>query len=491
MVRQVALYVCGSYTPTRQFLEIKRPNPLVTGDLFSRVSVLKLSEPEDLERMESALEGARLTFEQVRGGFFPLFERLGFLRRLRVRLEEQGEAMARNISFEVAKPIRLARTEVRRALATLDWTLIEAERELPPETIPTAGRPDSADFFAFSQREPKGPVLAISPFNFPLNLIMHKLAPALAAGCPLILKPSPKGALVALHLTDLCHACELPAGMLSTLVCDDDVTMKLATDSRVPVVSFTGSAGVGEKLLRAAVSKDVVLECGGAAPVFINADADLERAADACVLGAFTYSGQVCISIQNIFIAEPVRAPFERLLKARTETFAYGPINDEKTLASQVIDVAAGERLRAARAAVLKAGGRVVAETPAYAPDLGPDSVAPALFTGLSPTDALVREELFGPYAFLFSVADLDEFTQLANAFPARLQTSVFTRDLGQAFEATRRLHYGGVLINESPMLRLEPMPYGGEGSAGRGREGPRYAMESYTAPKSVIIRMR
>jgi acyl-CoA reductase-like NAD-dependent aldehyde dehydrogenase len=243
-MRTFGLYIHGHFVHPGPLRPVVPPADPTAG--FARVGWLEAGKPESEEILEIALQGAAETFEQVlEGSFFPLGERLAFLDKLRARLLDNLDFLATLLSKEVGKPLRLARTEVRRAVATLEWTVREAPAVFAPHGLPTASVPEFAGIEGAWQREPRGPLLAITPFNFPANLVMHKLAPALAAGCPVLLKPSPKAAATAMAIADMCHAAGLPAGMLAVLNCDDALVAKALTDPRVRQVSFTGSAKVG------------------------------------------------------------------------------------------------------------------------------------------------------------------------------------------------------------------------------------------------------
>ncbi|MBS1985436.1 MAG: aldehyde dehydrogenase family protein [Bdellovibrionales bacterium] len=488
-MRSFGLYVNGQYTPSGSFRPVTPP----AGDSEAFAQVAYLEHTESGEILEAVLEGAHLSFGQVQRGFFLLHERLAFLERLRAKLEANLDFCAQMISREVAKPIRLARVEVQRSLATIDWTLQEAPRLFAAQGLPTPARAQWTGLEAWTLREPRGPLLAITPFNFPLNLVMHKVVPALVTGCPVILKPSPKSAAVALALADLCHAADLPAGMLSVVNADNEVTARLIQDERVAQVSFTGSAAVGWKIA-AGLTKPCFLELGGNASAYIDASADLEHAADAVVLGGMSYAGQVCIGLQNVSAHPAVLNEFRTLLADRVRKLPWGRPADERTVASCLIDRAAAARCEKLRTDALRQGARLVAETDG-ALDLTAEQLAqagtyvrPALFEGVPFDSPLVSEELFGPYLNLFA-EDFDAWVKRVNAGKYRFQVAVFTRDLAQTFRATRELQFGAVLVNESTSLRLEPMPFGGRGLSGTGHEGPRYAMESFTELKSVIVR--
>jgi acyl-CoA reductase-like NAD-dependent aldehyde dehydrogenase len=491
--KSYGLYINGQYVDTGRTFPIKTPLPVPE---FSRLEMSTLKSDEIPGReglLEAALQGVHETFEQVMKGFFPLAERMACLERLRAKLVEQSENMAQIICREVGKPIDLARAEVSRGVSTLEWTIREAPTFFAHQGLPTLASDRLNDVEGWIAREPRGPLLAISPFNYPLNLVLHKVAPALAAGCPVVLKPSPKGMLTALTLVDFLHASELPAGMLSLIQCDNEQVAPLCRDPRIAQISFTGSAAVGWKLVEG-IEKPYSLELGGNAPVFVDESADLADAAKKSASQAFAYAGQVCISVQNIFVHKKIANEFRKRLIEEVERLAWGEASVEGVVAGPIIEPSAAERLRKAKQRVLSSGARVLAEAGAPRGKVDPNDeksayLRPTLFENVSAQDSFYSEELFGPFANFIEVESFEKFIEQANASKFRLQAGVFTRDLKNALVAARRLRFGGVLVNEAPSLRFEPMPYGGRGRSGEGREGPRYALEAFTELKSVLIR--
>jgi acyl-CoA reductase-like NAD-dependent aldehyde dehydrogenase len=490
MARKYGLYVNGQYVHTLAWRPVfKSTQP---DDLLGEVALYN-SAHDDPDILDAALEGLSQTFDQIRShGFFPLTERLAFLKRLKLRLEDQKENLAQLMMHEVAKPISLCRVEVDRAIETLHWTLEESEELLREHPLPFAGRPGWQQTTGYAVREPRGPLLALSPFNFPLNLVMHKLAPAIASGCPVLLKPSPKAALLALCLVDYCHAEGLPPGMLNFFSCVDGDVPSLIRDPRIAQVSFTGSEAVGWKL-RDLSTKPITLELGGAAPVFVGADANLENAAHALALSAVSYAGQTCISAQSIHVEAPAWEAFREIFERHFASLEWGLPSLEAVVCGPVVDEAARTRLERLKQR-LKAAGAQLHETP-RAP-LQPERiekllVRPAFVTDLPADDAFYREECFGPLVALRPTPSLADFVKDANALPSRLQTSVWGANNSAALaQAARELDYGGVVINQSPSLRFDAMPYGGRGRAGVGREGPRYALEEFTQWKSVVSKL-
>jgi acyl-CoA reductase-like NAD-dependent aldehyde dehydrogenase len=331
---------------------------------------------------------------------------------------------------------------------------------------------------------PVGIVAAISPFNFPLNLVAHKVGPALAAGCTVVLKPASATPLSAWRLACLLEEAGLPPGVLNVVYGEGaTVGERLVADPRVAAVSFTGSAAVGRRIAALAAPRRVVLELGGNCGVLLDADTDLARAVPRCVESAFAHAGQVCISLQRIYVhaalAEPFTAAF---LEAAAQVVAGDPA-DPATVAGPMIRPAEAERAvawveeaRAAGARVLLGGGREGA------------LMAPTVLDRVAPEMRVVRDEVFAPVVTIASVPDFEEGLRQLGDSAFGLQAGVYTRDLGRALSAARRLDVGGVMVNDTPIFRVDHMPYGGNRGSGLGREGVRFAVEEYTTPRMVVI---
>jgi acyl-CoA reductase-like NAD-dependent aldehyde dehydrogenase len=465
-------------------------NPLAIEDLNRRIAFIEtLGSPDD-ELIEAALEGAHLTHQQILRGFFPLSERLQFLSRLRGRLFDQKENMAQLICREVAKPIDLARREVDRALATLDHC-IESGAELLGEQIFKSKLFDGFESLTASfERRPKGPLLAIAPFNFPLNLVIHKIAPAIVSGNPVILKPSEKASVCALTLVDFCKAEGLPAGVLSCINCAPAVTQKVIQDSRIAQVSFTGSSEVGWALHKLR-SASWTLELGGNGLVYVDETADLDRAVQGILSSGFAYAGQVCIATQNVLIHESVFAKVVGKLKDKFESLVVcGDPQSPGVLCGPVIDQAALQRILNSIKLLsqMKQVDSITHPTRFEALNF----VAPRIFVNQNPAlfdSKVFTEEAFAPWITVSPLRTVDDFIDLGNRQPNRLQAALYTQNAILARDAASKLDFGGVVINDSPSLRLDGMPYGGQGLSGLGREGPRFAIEGMTTTRSVLIR--
>lgn len=411
------------------------------------------------------------------------FERELLLRGIAAGIEERAQDFADAIMFEAGKPITFARGEVARGINTFRLAAEECKR-IPGELMQLDSTRDSPHRTGLIRRVPAGPVTAISPFNFPLNLVAHKVAPALAVGNPVIVKPASQTPLTALLLAEVASRAGWPPGMLQVTPCPGALAGSLVTSPIVKVVSFTGSPAIGWKLKEQAVRKKVTLELGGNAAVVVEPDADLDFAAARTALGAFAYAGQVCISVQRAFVHDRVYDEFrDRLLAAVAANIHAGDPRDERTVVGPVIDDESAvriecwvEKARAAGASVLCGGqrqGRMI---------------QPTVLEGVDPSLELSCREVFGPVLVLARYRRFEEALAAVNDSVYGLQAGVFTRDLPRAWQAFRELEVGGVVINDFPMYRADQMPYGGVKESGFGREGLRWAIEEMTEPRLLVL---
>lgn len=497
MARKYGLFINGQYIHSSHWNRV--PNALNPDETLGEVAQFR-KDDDDSEIWEACLEGAWQTYLQVRNeNFFPFEERLAFLKRLSTRFEDQKENLAQLIMQEVGKPLALARGEVGRAIDTLLWTIEAAPKIINrEERLPLHQRDSWKDFEGYWTREARGPLLAITPFNFPLNLAIHKIAPALAAGCPVILKPSGKASLVGLCIADYCQAESLPAGMLNVFNCDNATTEALIADSRVRHVSFTGSAKVGWKL-RNSTQKPFFLELGGAAPVFVDEGCDLQSVATNLCKSSFAYAGQVCISTQSIWIHENIYSEFVKAFEKAMNTLPCGLAAREDVICSSLITEESFQRVKDLEAQILCEGGKItqftgkLLETGSINAVLFEKSgwqkqfLAPRFIEDLQATSTFLREEAFAPLVALQKATSFETFVEWSNALESRLQCAVFSSNETMLKRAAHELDYGGVILNESPSHRFDPMPYGGRGRAGSGSEGPKFALQDYTELKSVL----
>lgn len=431
-------------------------------------------------------EAVAVALDRHRAGALPPNERAEILDRAAALLAERTEVFARSIAAEAAKPIRTARTEATRAVDTFRFAAAVA-RTLTGETVPLDASAAAAGSgkLGFVLRVPIGVIGAISPFNFPLNLVAHKVAPAIAAGCPVVLKPASATPLTALALADLLiDECGLPPGWLNVVPCPGAVADRLVTHPDVAMITFTGSPTVGWGIRERAPRKKVGLELGNNAPVIVEPDADLATAATKIVAGGFGYSGQTCISVQRVYVHASVADDFLAELVPRVEALVVGDPLDEATDVSALIDDGETERVRTTLADAVAAGASV-----ATGGTSRPDGVlVPTVLTGVRPDMDVCATELFGPAVGVATYEHTDEAIALANDTRYGLQAAMFTADLGRALDAARRLDFGGVLVNEIPSWRADQMPYGGLRDSGNTREGPAYAAREMTEPRLVVL---
>lgn len=432
----------------------------------------------DVERAVAAAHAVRRQFAEL-----PAHARAAALDHVSRRLTERAEEIAQLITAENGKPITWARGEVARAVSTFRWGAEEARR-FSGELQRLDTDAGATGRMALIRRVPRGPVLGISPFNFPLNLVAHKVAPALAVGTPIVLKPAPKTPLSALLLGEILAETELPAGAWSVVTTTNEKAAELVADPRLPVVSFTGSGPVGWGIRDSAPRKHVTLELGGNAAVIVNSDwADLDYAADRIATFAVYQGGQSCISVQRVYAHRDIVDDLTARVVKAVEAQGTGDPKDPATKVGPLIDLAAAERVEQWVAEAVAAGARVLTggtrEGTTYAPTVLADA----------PEDAKVScEEVFGPVLVIAPVDSVDEAFEKVNASRYGLQAGVFTRDLQLAFRASSELEVGGVIIGDVPSFRADQMPYGGVKESGVGREGVRAAMTDLTEEHVTVL---
>lgn len=449
-------------------------------DPWSGETVAKVASagPETIER---AAEIAAAAFERVRR--LASHERAEILARTSALLHEHRERFARTIQRENGKPIAQARVEVDRACHTFRLAAEEATR-ITGEWLPLDLRPGLEGLWGVWRRVPLGPVLAIAPFNFPLNLVAHKVAPALAAGCPVVVKPSSRTPLSALRLAEALSEAGLPEGALSVLPCDRRSGDALVEDERFAVLSFTGSPDVGFALRARAGKKESVLELGGNAAVVVCQDADIEDAAARTAAGAFAYAGQVCISVQRAFVHRSVADRFVEALVERTRTLKVGDPADEETFVGPMIDRANAERIEKWIEQALSSGARRLVGGAREG-----NVVPPTVLEGVDPALPIDCREAFGPVVNVHRYDSFDEAVRRVNDSRYGLQAGLFTRDVGRIQRAWDEIEVGGLIVNDAPTFRVDAMPYGGTKDSGRGREGVRYAIEHFTERRLLVLR--
>jgi len=415
----------------------------------------------------------------------PAHARAGALRKIADRLAGRQDEVARTMTAESGKPIADARREVGRAVQTFTIAAEEAKR-IGGDVIPMDLTPGMEQHVSFVRRVPIGPVLGITPFNFPLNLVAHKVAPCLAAGNPMVLKPAPQTPLTSLLLAELVLDTGLPAGALSVVPCENAVAEQMVTDERFKIVSFTGSAAVGWMLKAKSGKKRVLLELGGNAGVIVEPDADVELAVARCAVGGYAYSGQTCISVQRVFVHESVYDRFVEQFVARVKALKVGDPADEATVIGPLIDEAAAKRVEQWVQEAAAQGARVLAGGTRFG-----SVVEATVLSNVTPAMKVSCREVFGPVVTVSRYKEFDDALAALNDSDYGLQAGVFTRDIYRIFRAYRDLEVGAVLANEIPTFRAEHMPYGGVKDSGLGREGVRYAIEEMTEPKMLILNLK
>lgn len=413
----------------------------------------------------------------------PAHARAQILLKAAEALEAQAEDFARLITSEVGKPLKEARREAARAAFTLRWAAEESRRVMG-EVLPLDLDPNSEGRFALVKRVPRGPALFITPFNFPLNLVAHKVAPAVAVGLPFVLKPDPRGPKSAEKLIGLLVDAGWPAEAAIVVGGPLPVAEALVRDERFRIFSFTGSTDVGWKLKALAVKAHSCLELGGNASVFVGKDADLPWAAARCAWGAYCFSGQTCISVQRIFVEAEVHAEFRRLLVENIKLLVVGDPLDENTDVGPLIDEKSAIRVEEWLKEAVAKGAKLWAG--------GPRNglvIPPSLLEGVPAGCRLSREEAFGPVATLDAVSSREEALERMAGTRYGLQAGVFTNDFAFIQRAFERLPVGGLIVNDIPTFRSDAMPYGGVKDSGTGREGVRYAMEGFTETKTLVLK--
>jgi acyl-CoA reductase-like NAD-dependent aldehyde dehydrogenase len=449
--------------------------PVVNPYTGETIATVALGGPEDVD---AAVTVARRHLPPP-----PAAERAAVLERAARLVAERSESFARTICLEAGKPLKQARAEAARCVDTLTFSAVEA-RSLAGEMVAMEASSAGAGKIGMIVREPVGVIGAISPFNFPLNLVAHKVAPAIAAGCPVVLKPASATPLSALLLARTLSEAGLPEGFLSVVVGGGGTVGNALVDHPdVPLISFTGSPPVGWGIRQRQPRKEVALELGNSTPVIVDADADLELAARKLAASGYTHAGQSCISVQRVYVDRRAHDRFRELFVEAVGELVVGDPMDEATDVGPVIDADARERIvewideaRRADAEVL-AGAEVVEGL-----------IRPTVLGGIEPTMKVSCEEVFGPVVGLAPYDTIDEAIELANSSPFGLQAGIFTARPDRALSWARRLHFGGVLINETPTFRADQMPYGGVKDSGNTREGPRFAVRSMTEPKLLVL---
>ena len=446
-----------------------------SGEVVSRAPIC--NEDDAKKALKIAQDAAKFAKKST------LAQRCAWLLDVAQKLRENKEDIAKTITDEVGKPITYARVEVERCIETITLSA-ETMRTMGGETINTDAMPSGKKTMAFFRREPVGVVVAITPFNFPLNLVAHKLGPALVAGNAVVLKPTPEAPLTSYKFAKLFIESEYAIpDALSVVYGDAEVGSALITSDIPRVISFTGSVPVGNIITKSAGIKKVGLELGGNAATFVEKSADLALAATKCAMGAFVNSGQVCISLQRIYVEADIYDEFAELMAAATKKLKVGSPYDDDTFMGPLIDDEACVRAMSWVDSAIKEGA-----IPLLVPRVEGRIFHPCVMANVRDDMAIVCEEVFAPIVSLVKVDSFDDAVERMNDSPFGLQFSVFTNDLSLMNRAVDELEAGGIVINDMPTLRFDIQPYGGVKLSGVGREGPRFAIEEMTEIKSIVI---
>ncbi len=441
------------------------------------VAIVHLAGPEHIAQ---ALEQVTRAFEITRR--LPSWRRAEVLEGVSTRIRENREELARIIALEAGKPIRTARVEVERAAFTFKVAAEEAKR-IYGEVVPLDWVPGTEHRYGLVRRVPLGPILGITPFNFPLNLVAHKVAPALAAGNPIIIRPSTKTPLSALRLGELVLEAGWPEEALAVIPCTTKDAALMVTDERIRMLTFTGSAAVGWQLKAQAGRKRVTLELGGNAGVIVHRDADVDHAAKRVTWGGFSYAGQSCISVQRVYVHEEIYSPFKDRLITLVSELKVGDPLDETTDVGPVIDRTAAERIEAWVQEAVTAGARVLVGGKREG-----NVWYPTVLENVRPDMHVVCEEVFAPLVSLIPYQDPYQAIDAVNDSPYGLQAGIFTQDWRLVEAAFDRIEVGGLMVNDVSTFRVDHMPYGGVKLSGFGREGIRYAIEEMTEMKLLMV---
>lgn len=473
-VQRRGLFIDGHWIDEGATSEIKSP---YDGSL---VGVVTLASPRQIE---AAIAASVRAFQATRK--LPAFKRQAILRAVSSRIQQKRDEFARIMALESGKPIKTARAEVDRAIFTFSVAAEEATR-IGGEYLPLDLQEFTAGRWGIVRRYPVGPIAAITPFNFPLNLVAHKVAPAIASGCTVVLKPAPQTPFSAFLLAELIHEAGWPAGALNVIPTTNEDAALIVSDDRLRMLSFTGSSAVGWKLKASAGKKKVTLELGGNAAVAIHSDADLDFAAERCAVAGFSYAGQSCISVQRILVHRPAFDSFLQKFIERTKKLKTGDPLDESTDIGPLIRASDAERATswiqeavAAGAKILLGGGRKGSV------------LEPTILTNTRAEMKVNCEEVFAPVKTVEPYDDFADALGRINASPYGLQAGVFTNDARLIFRAYDALEVGGLIVGDVPTFRIDHMPYGGVKDSGLGREGLRYAIEEMTEPRLLAMNLR
>jgi len=467
------LFIGGKFTETDDVAVVKNPYD------GSTVGEVCQARPNDVDGAISSAVGA---FEITRK--LPSYKRAEILRRVVEQLRSRKEELARTMTLESGKPIQYTRGEVDRAMLTFSVAAEEATR-IPGEVVPLDLAIGSEKRWGVVRRFPIGPVATITPFNFPLNLVAHKIAPALAAGNTVVHKSPPQTPITSVLLAEIIQNSGIPDGAVNVISCSNETAEALSTDPRLKMLSFTGSPKVGWYLKSKAPKKKVLLELGGNAAVIVEPDIDLEFVAKRLAIGSFSNAGQICISVQRIYVHKDVYAKFKEVFIDETSKLKVGDPLDDEVVVGPMINSREAGRAAAWIKEAEDAGGKVLTGG-----ERKGNIISPTVFEDVPPNVNLYCEEAFAPVAVMEIYSDFEDAIRKVNDTRFGLQAGVFTRDARKIFRAFDDIQVGGVVINDYPTYRIDNMPYGGIKDSGFGREGVRYAIEEMTEPKLLALNL-
>ncbi|MQB01169.1 MAG: aldehyde dehydrogenase family protein [Actinobacteria bacterium] len=471
MAETTRFLVAGEWRSGSETFDVTAP--------YDDAVVARVGKPTERD-IEDAIGAAHQAFEETRK--LPVHVRAEALMHISARLKERAGEVAELIAREGGKPLKWSKVEAARAASTFRWAA-EVLRRGDDELLRLDTEDSLGSRLGVVRRFARGPVLAITPFNFPVNLVAHKMAPALAAGNPIVIKPATKTPLGALMLGGLYTETGLPAGMLSVLPVGGSEAGEMAKDERFKVLSFTGSSEVGWGLREADPKKQVTLELGGNAGVIVHEDADLDMAAQRVAFGGYYQAGQSCIAVQRVLVHENVADPFRSKLVAEVEKLKTGDPMDPASDVGPVVDHDSLGRISEWVDEAVQAGAEVLTggkrEDPFY---------LPTILTRTTSDMKVCQQEIFGPVVTLGTYSDFEAAIEEVNNTPYGLQAGVFTKDIDRIMTAHRDIEVGGVIVNDVSSFRADQMPYGGTKDSGFGREGLRYALEEMTEPRILVL---
>ncbi|MBM7603087.1 acyl-CoA reductase-like NAD-dependent aldehyde dehydrogenase [Metabacillus crassostreae] len=467
------LMINGKYVMKERTYPLYAP---YDGRLLAKISMA------DEEDVKEAISGAHEAFKSMKD--MPAYKRAEILFNVSKIIRERSDQLATVIANEAGKPIKAARAEISRTIVTYEFAAEEAKR-IYGETIPMDAAPGGENRIGMTWREPLGVVTAISPFNFPFNLVAHKLGPAFAAGNTVVLKPAEKTPLSAFLIAEIFQQAGLPEGALQVITgSGKELSDALITDKRVKKVTFTGSAAVGKIIKQKAGLRKVTLELGSNSGLIVEPDIPMDKIIPRCVEGAFAFAGQVCISLQRIYVHESIYQTFTEKFIEQTKKLKIGDPLDDKTDISAMIDEDEAKRIDSWVKAAVDQGAKI-----GLGGKRDGSIFTPTVLLDVKQDMAVSCEETFAPVVSIVPYQHLDEAIEMVNDSVYGLNVALYTQNINNALNASRKLESGGVIINDIPTFRLDHMPYGGVKESGYGREGIKYAVEEMTELKFVTIK--